>query len=78
MSEHSELEPSPPEGISLDELAQAFAQVMGTAPKLRPAAATADSAAEVQGGTVARPTTAAPAPSPPRPRRKKASRTAVP
>ena len=27
------------EGISLDELAQAFAQVMGTAPKLRPAAA---------------------------------------
>jgi segregation and condensation protein B len=31
-------DPSGPEGISLDELAQAFAQVMGTAPKLRPAA----------------------------------------
>ncbi|MGO8690158.1 MAG: SMC-Scp complex subunit ScpB [Thermoguttaceae bacterium] len=39
MSGTPEHEPSPPEGISLDELAQAFAQVMGTAPKLRPAEA---------------------------------------
>jgi segregation and condensation protein B len=66
MSGNPELEPSQPEGISLDELAQAFAQVMGTVPKLRPAAAAADSsAAEVQGGTVAQPTTAAPPPQPP-------------
>jgi segregation and condensation protein B len=65
MSGNPELEPSQPEGISLDELAQAFAQVMGTAPKLRPAGPAADSAAESQAGSVAQPPVEAPAPEPP-------------
>ena len=39
--------PSGSEGISLDELARAFAQVMGTAPKLRapPQASTGEASA---------------------------------
>ena len=39
MSPNADPSPAPPpqeQGISLDELARAFAQVMGTAPKLHP------------------------------------------
>jgi segregation and condensation protein B len=43
---NSKPEPSQQQGISLDELAQAFAQVMGTAPKLRSAAPPSPPAAD--------------------------------
>jgi segregation and condensation protein B len=41
-------EPPQPEGISLDELAQAFAQVMGTAPKLKPPVPSPDAGSDNQ------------------------------
>ena len=56
---NSKPEPPRPQGISLDELAQAFAQVMGTAPKLRPAA---PAAAESSSQTAARPADQTPPP----------------
>ncbi len=44
--EHPGTQPPQPQGVSLDELAQAFAQVMGTAPKLRAETAAAAAAEE--------------------------------